>query len=1011
MAVLGEAKDLLILEQLCAANTAFRFLPARVSGNTGPLAISSYRRIMESPAQAAFDLFEELYQVVPGAGIKGFLVTGSGGTAVANLIGIQSESEFKAISRMIAEFYPEIRAVFEIGGKTFKYIPMERGNNGRTSPVNDDSDGCEHGMGIFLEQQVARMRLSPDTIDASSADQAPRISSGCSVFIKSDMIHAQQKGYSPEEVLWALCETIVAKFKKSVVKSRQVAAPVAFVGAVSQHTGVVKALSKTFQLKAGELIVPDLYAWCGAIGAAMLAAESVGKKTDVSTFNGIRQLFRHQAEAPPDDIPPLSMEQVTLLCNRVAPYEAPPGNKPVRAYIGVDVGSVSTKIAVIDEAGVLVHDVYLPTAGMPVEAVREGLKEICRLWGKRLDVRAVGTTGSGRELVAEFIGADSVRDEITAHKTGAIHISQSLGGEPVDTIFEIGGQDSKYIFIENGVVTDFAMNEACAAGTGSFLEEQSEVLGIRIKEDFSKLALSAPAPARLGEFCTLATGNDLIARMQRGEAMPNLLAGLACAIARNFLNLVVRRRSLGKSIYFQGGTASNYAVAAALAGLLGRKITVPSHNKVLGAIGAALIAREWSQATGAKTKFRGYHLEDLHFTTRSFVCQGCNNCCDIKEFTIEGNKSHWGGKCSDRYSRPAVSDRKPVIQDLIAYREELFSDITSGGIEESEFRVALPRALNNFDLYPFWHRYLTSLGIKVVLSPVTDPKIIERGIETAAVPFCHPIKAAFGHVRTLTESDVDYILLPSIDATEVVTCSNAQCCLWTRIMPSVLKSAATLEQHKDKLLIPFISFREGPAQVKKALAVVMAKLDISRHDSDQAVESAYAAQKWFRKKLMTAGRSALQLLAETGEPGLLLVGRSYNIYDRNINCDVPRKLRTRYGANVIPYDFLATGPEPAGDLQDNLIWESSWKILNAAKLAASRDNLHLIYISNFLCGPDAATRKTARRLAGKPFLFLQFDGHGYDAGYMTRCEAYLDSKGILQCCTESTENKMRSAIC
>ena len=1005
LAALGDEKDLPVLRRLRAAHPTFRLLPEGIPGTMGPLALSDYRRITGSPAQVAFGLLEELCRVIPETVIEGFRVTGSGGTAIADILGIRCESEFKAISRMMTAFHSDIRAVFEMGGRTFKYIPLERSAERLTSvPDYAGGDGCEADMGIFLEQQAGRMGLPIEAMGqaACAAKQAPRISSGCSVFIKSDMIHAQQKGYTQEEIIRALCEAVAAKFKNIVVKSQPVTPPVAFIGGLSQNAGVARALRENFQLKDGELIVPDLYAWCGAIGAAMIAAESGDKQK----FPEIHQLL-HTSELPPDDVPPLSMERVTLLGDGMTQYVAPPGDKPIPAYLGIDVGSVSTKLAVIDGAGTLIHDVYLPTAGRPVEVAGEGLKEINRFWGDRLDIRGVATTGSGRELVAEFVGADAVHDEITAHKTGALYISRVLGGEPVDTIFEIGGQDSKYVFLENGVVTDFAMNDACAAGTGSFLEEQAEMLGIRIKDEFARLALSAPAPARLGEVCTVGTGNDLIARMQKGEAIPNLLAGLACAVARNFVNLVVRRRAIGKVIYFQGGTASNPAVAAALAGILGRRITVPPHNRVIGAIGAALIAREWSWNTGARTRFRGYKLEELQFSARSFACPSCRNHCDVKEFTIVGNKSYWGSKCSDRYSRPAVSDREPVISDLISYREGLFDEISAGGIKDGKLRIGLPRALTNFDLYPFWHCYLTHLGMRVVLSPKTDPRIVEKGLETVGAPFCHPIKAAFGHVRALTETDVDYILLPGIDS---VTTGGGQTCLWTQTMPFVLYAAEAMEAHTDKFLIPFVSFREGPAQVKHSLAAAMEKLGVSPHESNRAVEAAYSAQKAFQDKLLAAGRTALQLLADTGEPGLVLVGRSYNLYDRNTNCDVPKKLRVRYGANVIPFDFLATGPEVGGDSQARLPWEASRKILAAAKLA-SVNNLHLIYISNFLCGPDAATRRIARRMAGEPLLFLQFDGLGYDAGYMTRCEAFLDSKGVLRAYVSPTETKEGAATC
>ena len=296
------------------------------------------------------------------------------------------------------------------------------------------------------------------------------------------MIHAQQKGYAPAEILRGLCDAVARNFKSGIVKGRPVAAPVALIGAVSQNAGVTRALREAFALSAERPVRARHYAWCGAIGTAILEAEEKRKRS----LREIHRLCQHEAEERRPGHAPLSMSNVVLLRDRVPVYVAPPGREPIPAYLGLDVGSVSTNVVVIDEFGAVIHDIYLRTAGRPIEAVQQGLAEVERVWGSRLEIRGVGTTGSGRELIAEFVGADVVNDEITAHKTGAVHISSTLGGEPVDTIFEIGGQDSKFISIENGVVVDFAMNEACAAGTGSFLEEQAEKLGISIKGEFAQ---------------------------------------------------------------------------------------------------------------------------------------------------------------------------------------------------------------------------------------------------------------------------------------------------------------------------------------------------------------------------------------------------------------------------------------------------------------------------------------------------------------------------------------------
>ncbi|HLY16359.1 MAG TPA: acyl-CoA dehydratase activase [Bryobacteraceae bacterium] len=986
LAAIGQPADRAILDPLCASGRPFR-----MAAGSMPLLLSEYRRISGSPIQSAYDLLHEFYDVVPEHRVEGIRVTGSGSRAIAKILGLYFENEFKAIARMIAQYHPEAHTIFEIGGESSRYIRLEK----QTILDYDRSGECAAGTGSFLDQQALRMRHRVEEVGelVAHAGCAARVAGRCSVFAKSDMIHAQQKGYAPAEILRGLCDAVARNFKCSVVKGRPVEAPVALLGAVSQNAGVTAALREAFALDHSQLFVPEYYAWCGAIGAALLEAEEPRKRS----MRDIHRLNQHEGEERLDDTTPLSMANVVLLRHHVGTYLAPPNGEAIPAYLGIDVGSVSTNLVAIDDTGAVVHDIYLRTAGRPIEAVQQGLNELESLWGKRLDIRGVGTTGSGRELIAEFAGADVVNDEITAHKTGANHVSHTMGGQPVDTIFEIGGQDSKFISIENGIVVDFAMNEACAAGTGSFLEEQADKLGIGIKGEFARLALSAPSPTRLGERCTVFMERDVTGWLHRGEALPNIVAGLAYSIALNYLNRVVRGRHIGDVIYFQGGTAYNDAVAAAFSGLLGKRITVPPYNGVMGAIGMALIARQWHAATGAHSRFRGYHLDRLHLSSRDFICRACSNLCDIKEFTIEGQKSYWGDKCSDKFRKPSTTGRQPVIENLLACREKIIEDL-SVPAPSGRLRVGIPRAMSTLDRYPFWQRYFAELGMATVLSPATDPRIAAAGVEMAVAQPCYPVQVAHGHVHALAGMGVDYILVPNIADSEADTSDcPAHYCPWNQTLPYVLRVAPGLADCAVKFLIPTLHFQLGPAQIKRALAECMQPLGVARRASDRAVDAAYGAQNQFQDRLLELGRRALRILEETGEPGLVLAGRGYNIYDRGINCDIPHKLRHRYGANVIPLDFLVTGREPMAGLHENMYWASGRKILQAAHVAASRANLHMIYLTNFKCGPDSYIKHFAREAAGAPLLVLQFDGHGNDAGYMTRCEAYLDSKGILRC--------------
>ncbi len=1059
LAAIGGEADAAAFEALTASSEAFfagQF--PQSSGLAGrPLVLSRYRRIQGSPIQSTFDLLREFYEQVPERAVEGIRVTGSGSQLIAKILGIYFENEFRALAKGVRIFYPEVRTVFEMGGETSKYVRLEPSGRSKYLGIVDysSSGDCAAGTGSFIDQQASRLLYQVEQVGAAAcqASCAARIAGRCSVFAKSDMIHAQQKGYTTDQILRGLCDAVARNFKSAIVKGRECELPVAFIGGVALNAGVREALREAFKFESSQFIVPELYAWMSALGAAIFEAEEMRKRS----FKRIHQLEQHaqtkQSFACSD---PLSMEQVALLRDRVeetspaagaAQFE--PGRK-IEAYLGIDIGSVSTNLVVIDQQGQLLHEIYLRTQGRPIEVVSAGLKEIEAKFGDSLDVRGVGTTGSGRELIGELVGADTVNDEITAHKTGATYVCQQLGMEPVDTIFEIGGQDSKFIRLDKGIVVDFAMNEACAAGTGSFLEEQAEKLGVSIKGEFASLALASKRPARLGERCTVFMERDVTALLLKGAEVGDLCAGLAYSVALNYLNRVVRGRKIGNTIFFQGGTAYNDAVAAAFSQILQKPIIVPPHNGVIGAIGMALIARERRQAAHAtagvkpmavvnqpgpqaavpqvsaelrgagpgtlaglapaaasgngRSKFRGYDLDKVNFTSREFVCKACSNYCDMKEFKIEGERSYWGDKCGDKFRKRAKTERKPLLDDLIGQREQLLHEVLR---EPNGKRptVGVPRAMFYFDRFPFWCAYMQELGFDVVLSSPTDRQISAAGDELAIAQPCFPVKVAHGHVQELLGKGVDYILVPNTINSEVppwllVAHPESHLCPWNQTLPYVLKAVPQLEDSADKILNPTTHFRYGRKHAEKELGKFFGeRLRVSGRVNSRAVTAAYAAQGAFDQALQELGGAAVARLQQAREPALVLVGRPYNLYDRGINCDIPRKLRTLYGVDVLPMDFLPLENEDITDVNRNMYWNSGRRILAAARITRRYPHLHVVYISNFKCGPDSYIKSFLDDAGGKPSLLLQFDGHSNDAGFITRCEAYLDSKGFLRCPT------------
>jgi predicted CoA-substrate-specific enzyme activase len=860
----------------------------------------------------------------------------------------------------------------------------------------EKSGDCAAGTGSFLDQQAVRLKYQVEEIGdiVRTAERSAKIAGRCSVFAKTDMIHAQQKGYQPPEVLKGLCEAVARNFKSSIIKGRAFKKPVLFIGGVAKNIGVVQAFKDVFKLEDSELRVPEYHAWMGAIGAAYSAQDTPAQQEPLD-FSGI---LNHQPAKNNGDttMSPLSMEKVVLLRNEVIPRLISDIEEPIDAYLGIDVGSVSTNLVLLDNQGNMIKEIYTRTEGRPIEVVDRCLHLIQLEFADRVHIKGVGTTGSGRELIGELVGADTINDEITAHKTGAEFLAKTMLDNTPDTIFEIGGQDSKYISIENNVVVDFAMNEACAAGTGSFLEERAEELDISIKDEFASLALSSKTPTRLGERCTVFMQQDVAAFQQRGASKQDLTAGLAYSIVYNYLNRVVRDKKIGDVIFFQGGTAYNDAIASAFAKVLDKKIIVPPYNGVIGAVGMALIAREKAQKTGKSSNFRGFALDNIDYTLREFTCKACTNFCQMQEFTVEGEKTYWGDQCSDKFRRHRADSPSAVIDDLISIRKQLFFG-EYGPTADGKAVIGLPRGMYIYEQFPFWNTFFRSLGYTVLLSDESNSRIIKSGVEASVAEPCIPIQAYHGHVLNLLEKSADWIFIPnSINSATPFKNVNSYYCPWGQTLPFVVRSSPMLEEKNDIFLIPSLRFRDGKKSILNSLLKTLKKLGETKSSVQKALDAAYQKQEDIQEHLLELGEQALQRLQEANEIGIVLVGRTYNIHDRGMTLDIGSKLRNYYGVNVIPMDFLPVDTIDISDINANMYWNYGRKILAAAKIVGQYPNLHIIYMTNFKCGPDSYIKHYITQASGKPFLILQFDGHSNDAGYITRCEAYLDSKGALR---------------
>ncbi len=959
-----------------------------------------YKRIHGSPLEAASELIGEIKRQLPADAALHVALTGSGARKAAESMGVARVGDFKALAAGVATFYPETRSVMEMGGENSRFIRVISRDGGGAGIIDYGANGdCAAGTGSFMDQQATRLGFNVEQAgqEAFTAERGAKIAGRCSVFAKSDMIHAQQKGATPAQVLRGLCDAVARSFKAGPASGVEMAAPAAFVGGVARNPSVVRALREAFGVDEETIFVPANPEYYGALGAAVLLEMGEGSP---ESERAMRSPGFEAWEV-------LDTSMVRFLADEHKPQPA----TAERAYLGVDIGSVSTNLVLIDEEGRMVDELYLRTRARPVEVVGEGLMMLRERNG-RIAILGVGATGSGRELVGELIGADAIHDEITAHKTGAFRIARQYLDEEVDTIFEIGGQDAKYIRLDRGVVVDFAMNEACAAGTGSFLEEQAEKLGISIVDEFSDLALGAKAPIRMGERCTVYMETDVTQRLREGAPKDDVIAGLAYSVVQNYLNRVARGRPVGDVIFFQGGTAYNRSVAAAFSKVTGKRIIVPPHNGVMGAYGVALLAMEQMKATGTKSTFRGFDISAVDYSVSEFTCRSCDNQCDVQAFEVEGKKTFWGDKCSEKYRREAKTELKPVGDDLMAARadalERDYLDLLAGegdaGAREAlqarggqRPKVGMLRSMYFFDRFPFWNTYLKALGMDIVLSPATTKRIADSGVEEAVAEPCFPIQASHGHLAALEGVELDHVVIPSqINAESADKAIPSHACPWGQTLPFLLRRTRVGETMGEKVLVPVVHFREGREFVERELWGQLSALAGSRKAHKEAVRLGYRAMERFSAEIKEKGRKVLEKVRAEGRQAIVLLGRPYNVNDPGLNMNVPSKLRKTYGIDVIPMDCLPIADTGVGDIHPNMYWNYGRKILAAAKWTSQFDWLHPVYFTNFKCGPDSYVKGFAADAAGKPYLTLQFDAHGNDAGMLTRCEAYLDSKGFLR---------------
>ncbi len=963
-----------------------------VLSEDGDILEDRYTRTTGLPMETALSVLSDILERYPVDKFKAVGVTGSGGKRLATLLGGCFVNEIISQAKAMERLHPDVKSVIEIGGEDSKLILLEYDKNLGATVIKDFAMNtiCAAGTGSFLDQQASRLEVSIEEFGEMSlkSENPPRIAGRCSVFAKTDMIHLQQEATPDYDIVAGLCFAMARNFKSNIAKGKQFTKPISFQGGVAANKGMVRAFEEVLELGKGELIIPKHFASMGAIGAALTTvAQGIELERPLSLDALEEHIGAHAALE--EGLEKLELEESRRYKHRRnKAIHKPDGSGKIKAYLGIDVGSLSTNVVAIDEQRRVLSRRYLMTAGRPIEAVRQGLEEVGGEIADLVEVCGVCTTGSGRYLTGDFVGADVVRNEITCQARGAVAIDPT-----VDTVFEIGGQDSKYISLENGAVVDFEMNKVCAAGTGSFLEEQAEKLGINIKEQFGEIALEAPRPVRLGERCTVFMESDLVHHQQKGADRDDLVAGLSYSIVYNYLNKVVQTKRVGSNIFFQGGPAANDGVVAAFEKVTGKEITVPEHHDVTGAIGAAIIALESNR--GKKSTFKGFDLSRKKYEITSFECTDCPNMCEIRKVTVEGEEPLYYGSRCEKYERRKRKSKGEGLLDLFAEREKLLHKLfvePDKGVRADSRKIGVPRMLLFHELYPLWHAFLKHLGFEIVLSSKTNKKIIHSGIEWVPAETCFPAKVAHGHIENLMHKEIDYIFLPSVinmsQRNPYIEQSFA--CPYAQTIPYIASAAFDFEKRGIKVLKPYVYLARGKSDVVDTLRDMGRELGKSPGQIKKAVAAGLQAQSMFYKTCQARGKEILAGLGENDRI-FVIVSRPYNGCDNGVNLELPKKLRD-LGALAMPMDFLPLDTVNLSKEWENMYWRYGQKIMSAAEIIRKDKRLFAIYITNFGCGPDSFISHFFREaMRGKPYLQIEIDEHSADVGAITRCEAFLDS--------------------
>lgn len=910
---------------------------------------SDYERHFANIRETLSSLLQKAYDKLGNLTVHP-MITGSGGLTLANHLQVPFTQEVIAVATSLKELAPQTDVAIELGGEDAKIIYFEGGN------VEQRMNGiCAGGTGSFIDQMASLIQTDASGLNeyAKNYNSLYTIAARCGVFAKTDIQPLINEGATKEDLSASIFQAVVNQTISGLACGKPIRGHVAFLGGPLHFLSELKAaFIRTLKLDEEHIIDTDNSHLFAAIGSALNAKEDVsyfmeemvGKlSSDIKMEFEVERMEPLFADQSAYDEFKERHGKHHVGTAELASYK---GN----AYLGIDAGSTTTKIALVAEDGSLLYSFYSSNDGSPLNTAIRSLKEIYSLLPEGVTIARACSTGYGEALMKAAFLLDDGEVETVAHYYAAAFFNPS-----VDCILDIGGQDMKCIKIKNHTVDSVQLNEACSSGCGSFIETFAKSLNYSV-QDFAKAALFAEHPIDLGTRCTVFMNSKVKQAQKEGASVADISAGLAYSVIKNALFKVIKvsdASELGENIVVQGGTFYNDAVLRSFEKIAGCEAIRPDIAGIMGAFGAALIARERYTAGEESSMLSFQKICELKFETSMAKCKGCTNNCRLTINRFSGGRQYISGNRCERGLGKAKNENN--IPNLFEYKlKRLFSYEPLTPDQAPRGQVGIPRVLNMYENYPFWFTFFTKLGYQVVLSPASNRKIYELGIESIpSESECYPAKLAHGHVTWLIRQKVPFIFYPAVfyERDEVEGTNNHyNCPIVTSYSENIKNNVEEIGRGEVEFLNPFMSFRD---QGTISSSLIKAFPQIDAREIRAAVDAAWAEQAAARRDMEKKGEETLAWMEENHKRGIVLAGRPYHA-DPEINHGIP-ELITSYDIAVLTEDSVSHLGKPERPLIVSDQWMYHSRLYAAASFVKTREDVDLIQLNSFGCGLDAVT--------------------------------------------------------